>query len=121
MRDGRRKGALLPEGEDSPARLDRSSQFWQDFSLLLDKSYDLSGVKYFVISGDGAPWVKKGREYFSPSIYQLDRFHLKRVLTRMVGGKEAQEIYSFLISQDLQGVLNHLKRMQEEAFEEKRD
>ena len=52
-------------------------------------------------------------EYFSPSIYQLDRFHLKRAITRVLRGKEAQEVYSLLISHDLQGALNRLQKMQE--------
>ena len=114
---------LLGGGENQGREgegLSPSSTFWQDFSLLLDEHYSLSGVKYFVISGDGAPWVKEGTEYFSPSIYQLDRFHLKRAITRVLRGKEAQEIYSLLISQDLQGALNHLQKMQEEASKERK-
>jgi len=46
-----------------------------------------SGIKYFVIPGDGAPWVKERMEYFSPSIYQLDRFHLRRAITKVVREK----------------------------------
>jgi len=49
-------------------------------------------------------------EYFSPSIYQLDRFHLKRAITRVLRGKEAQEVYSLLISHDLQGALTIFKK-----------
>jgi hypothetical protein len=52
-------------------------------------------------------------EYFSPSIYQLDRFHLKRAITIVLRGKEAQEVYSLLISHDLQGALNRLQKRQE--------
>jgi len=60
-----------------------------------------------VISGGGAPWVKERMEYFSPSIYQLDRFHLKKAIHRTIKGKEAKEIYSLAISNDLEGVLKH--------------
>jgi len=114
------KGRYSLKGKKIYSGLAPSSTFWQDFSLLLDEHYSLSGVKYFVISGDGAPWVKEGAEYFSPSIYQLDRFHLKRAITKVLRGKGAQEVYSLLISHDLQGALNHLQKMQEEASKERK-
>ena len=59
-------------------------------------------------------------EYFFPSIYQLDRFHLKRAITMVLRGKEAQEVYSLLISHDLQGALNRLQKMQKEASQERK-
>jgi hypothetical protein len=38
------------------------------------------------VGGDGADWVKKGAEMFG-GVYQLDRFHLLRVLPK---GKDAE-------------------------------
>jgi hypothetical protein len=35
-------------------------------------------------------------------------------------GKEAQKVYSLLISPDLQGALNLLQRMQKEAFKKRK-
>ena len=63
-------------------------RFWEGFSLVLNKKYDLSGIGRVVVGGDGAPWVKEGAEILGGS-YQLDRFHLRRELLRALKGDVA--------------------------------
>ena len=61
-------------------------KFWDTFSLRLAKRYDLAQIGQIIVGGDGADWVKKGTEMFG-GVYQLDRFHLLRVLPK---GKDAE-------------------------------
>jgi len=56
-------------------------RFWEGFSLVLSKKYDLSQIDKVVVGGDGASWVKEGAELLG-GIYELDKFHLKRALHR---------------------------------------
>ena len=56
--------------------------FWQGFSLTLAKKYDLPKIDKLIVGGDGALWVKKGADIFG-GLYELDKFHLKRVLRRI--------------------------------------
>ena len=61
-------------------------KFWDTFSLRLAKRYDLAQIGQIIVGGDGADWVKKGAEMIG-GLYQLDRFHLLRVLPK---GKDAE-------------------------------
>ncbi len=37
-----------------------------------------------VINGDRASWIRAGVDYFPKAIYQVDRFHVKRDLRRLL-------------------------------------
>ena len=63
-------------------------RFWEGFSLVLNKKYDMAGIGRVVVGGDGAPWVKEGVEILG-GCYQLDRFHLRRELLRALKGDVA--------------------------------
>jgi hypothetical protein len=39
---------------------------------------DMSALEKVSIGGDGAEWVKAGKDYFSHATLQLDPFHLRR-------------------------------------------
>jgi len=56
-------------------------RFWEGFSLILAKKYDLSRIEHVIVGGDGADWVKQGAEFLGGS-YELDKFHLKKSLRR---------------------------------------
>ena len=69
-------------------------RFWEGFTLVLNKKYDMSVIERVVVGGDGASWVKEGAELLG-GCYQLDRFHLRRELLRALRGDvaTANEVY----------------------------
>jgi len=73
--------------------------FWEGFSLVLSKKYDLSGVRRVVVGGDGASWIKEGADVLGGH-YQLDRFHLRRELLRALKGNVsvANDVYQACIT-----------------------
>jgi hypothetical protein len=76
-------------------------RFWQGFSLILAKKYDLSRIDKVIVGGDGAPWVKVGAELFG-GLYELDRFHLRRTLYQgLCRDPLAGDIYGACIKGDI--------------------
>lgn len=63
-----------------------SEDFWDEASRHLYSRYKIDDEVMVVINGDRASWIKKGVEYFPRAIYQVDRFHLKRDLRRLLHG-----------------------------------
>ena len=55
--------------------------FWEGLYRELEGVYDLDHA-VVVINGDGADWIRKGKEYFPRAIYQYDRFHISREVSR---------------------------------------
>ena len=75
--------------------------FWEGFSLILAKKYDLSQIGKLIVGGDGASWVKDGAEFLG-GIYELDRFHLKRALHRgLANDSLVTEVYQACITGDI--------------------
>jgi hypothetical protein len=73
-------------------------RFWEGFSLVLSKKYDLSQIGKVVVGGDGASWVKEGAELLG-GIYELDKFHLKRALHRgLANDPLVAEVYQACIT-----------------------
>jgi len=56
---------------------------WEAFSRWLESEYDLSET-WVVINGDRASWIRQGVEWFPKALYQVDRFHLKRDVRRLL-------------------------------------
>lgn len=77
-------------------------RFWEGFSLVLAKKYDLAGVGRVVVGGDGAHWVKDGVGLLG-GCYQLDRFHLRRELLRALRGDvaTANRVYQACVAGDV--------------------
>jgi len=92
-------------------------RFWEGFSLTLAKKYDLSRVGRVIVGGDGAPWVKDGAELLG-GIYQLDRFHLKRVLNQTLDNGLALEVYQACIKGEIDKVDRLLIQAQQQATAE---
>ncbi len=57
---------------------------WQEATVKLGGTWDLSRVKEVHVGGDGAPWIRQGAELFKGE-YHLDPFHLRRRLTEALG------------------------------------
>ena len=77
-------------------------RFWEGFSLVLTRKYDLAGIGHIVLGGDGAHWVRDGASLLG-GCYQLDRFHLRRELLRALRGdvEVANHVYQACVRGDV--------------------
>lgn len=87
-------GRYRLKGKTPYMGLMNGDRFWDGFSLVLGRKYDLGSIKHIVVGGDGAGWVKHGAEAMG-GYYQLDRFHLRRELLRALKGdvETANRVY----------------------------
>lgn len=68
---------------------------WETVSTYIDEQYDTSSLKHVFLSGDCAPWIRKGEEWLYPCTPVLDGYHALKALRSLCGGKEKQ-IAAFL-------------------------
>jgi hypothetical protein len=64
------------------AGLRDGQSIWEEASAHFARTWDMSALEKVSIGGDGAEWVKAGKDYFSHATLQLDPFHLRRNITR---------------------------------------
>jgi hypothetical protein len=89
-----------------------SDEFWDASSRNLYSKYDIDEDTLVILNGDRAPWIRKGLEYFPNAMYQVDRFHVKRDIKRLlVYNKKAlkQGLTAFDRS-DVEGLVDALKQ-----------
>jgi len=60
-------------------------RFWERGSIIFHSRYDEEKVKCQLINGDGANWIKQGKEYFPKAHIYLDRFHRNKALKVALG------------------------------------
>ena len=53
-----------------------NGKLWEEVYEYISSRYDLEKVKKIYISGDGAPWIKEGLNYFKQAIFVMDEFHV---------------------------------------------
>ncbi|MCX5971230.1 MAG: UPF0236 family protein [Coprothermobacterota bacterium] len=95
-------------GKMATAGFRSGDSLWQDLVCRLDRRYDLPATRCTVLGGDGAPWIRQGLEYLTPGLYQLDRFHLKQAIDRVLPfSSAAHSLYRAAVAGDLQEV-DHL-------------
>ena len=63
----------------------RIDDLWEEVAAYLDEKYDMEFVKNVFILGDGARWIKTGKEWINKSINILDRFHLCKAVNSIAG------------------------------------
>ncbi len=90
---------------------DDSEEFWEEFSAELAGNYDLEGTQ-IVLNGDGARWIQeKAKEYFPNIIVQLDRYHIKRDISKAFGKKVAEKMYDVLEAGEKEAFLDTLESL----------
>jgi hypothetical protein len=72
------------------------SPFWEGASIAWARRWDPSSVREVIIGGDGAGWIRAGREAFPGAIWQLDSFHLARACGRAFGAEMGRQLYEAL-------------------------
>ena len=58
---------------------------WEEVMTYIENTYDTEYLEKVYISGDGASWIKTGKEWIIKSIYVLDEFHMKKAVNGIVG------------------------------------
>jgi len=93
-----------------------SKDFWERASRHLYSRYDIDENVMVVINGDRASWIRKGVEYFPKAIYQVDRFHIKRDLRKLLRGtKELKVSLDAVDRSDTETLISSLARARERA------
>jgi len=59
-----------------------SADLWLEVADYIDQNYIEENVEKIYLSGDGAYWIKEGKEWIKDSIYVLDRFHLSKYIKK---------------------------------------
>lgn len=92
-----------------------ADSFWEEFSSEISKEYDLSNTQV-VLNGDGASWIQEtAKDYFPGLIVQLDRFHIKKDVSRHFGYEIAEGLYKVLQEGEVQAFLDTLESLIWEA------
>jgi len=96
--------------------------FWEETTARVGERWDLGGVRGVIVGGDGAPWVKKGTEYFENAEYRLDKFHLRRALREALGHDPEgyEETRKAILGRDLNRVKECLKEAERRSTGSKR-
>jgi hypothetical protein len=96
-------------------------RFWEGFSLVLAKRYDLSEAGQIIVGSDGADWAREGAEYLGGK-FQLDRFHLLRALYRGLAPDEGLvgEVYRACVHSEVDKADRILSEVQSRARGEQR-
>lgn len=97
------------------AGFDHGGAIWDSFTAKLLETYHPEVLGKIIVGGDGATWIKSGADSFHGSLYQLDRFHLRRALLRATGNiGHASKAYKLAATGDVLGASAAL-----ESFAEK--
>lgn len=92
-----------------------ADSFWEEFSSEISKEYDLTNTQV-VLNGDGASWIQEtAKDYFPGLIVQLDRFHIKKDVSRHFGYEIAEGLYKVLQEGEVQAFLDTLELLIWEA------
>ncbi len=84
--------------------------FWLEVCDYIAAHYDLLSIKAIYLSGDGANWIRTGREYLPGAIFVLDKFHLSKYILRATAHAPVLKapIYKAIHRLDKQAVLTKL-------------
>lgn len=82
--------------------LNSESDFWGTTYERINELYDLEKVKNIHILGDGASWIKAGKDIMSTqntkADFSLDKFHLHQSLTRIEKDKEIRnKLFEYIV------------------------
>jgi hypothetical protein len=61
----------------------KPEDIWTEVATYIDEAYDLDKVSNTYIAGDGANWIKGGREIIKDSKYVLDHYHLSKYVKKI--------------------------------------
>lgn len=94
-----------------------SEAFWERGVITVANYYDTGELKRTVINGDGARWIKEGREHLAPAEFYLDPFHRNQALRRGLESSMVAEAQAAIDAEDLE----RLAQVLDQAVETARD
>ena len=71
------------------AGMEKSTGFHEKREACIRKKYNADEIGQRVLNGDGGSWIKE--PYDPETIFQLDRYHVYKEITRKISDKKAQE------------------------------
>lgn len=71
------------------AGMEKSSEFHEKREACIRKKYNADEIGQRILNGDGGGWIKE--PYDPEVIFQLDRYHVYKEITRRIRDKQAQE------------------------------
>ena len=71
------------------AGMEKSSEFHEKREACIRKKYNADEIGQRILNGDGGGWIKE--PYDPEVVFQLDRYHVYKEITRRIGDKQAQE------------------------------
>lgn len=57
-----------------------TQDLWEEVDRYIENHYDVDAIKKVYIHGDGALWIRSGRNFIPKSEFVLDRFHLHQYI-----------------------------------------
>ena len=83
-----------------------SDDLWIEVADYIDQAYDIDSIEKIYLSGDGAPWIRKGLDWIKGSIYVLDRYHLSKYVIRATAHMDYTTplMWGYINSRDKQSV-----------------
>ncbi len=84
--------------------------FWFEVCDYIASHYDLFYLEEIFISGDGASWIRTGKEVIPGNTFVLDRFHLAKYITAATAHVKGlkSKVYKQIEELNLPGVIDHL-------------
>ncbi len=76
-------------GKTMLAGMEKSNEFHEKREACIRKKYNADEIGQRVLNGDGGSWIKE--PYDPEVIFQLDRYHVYKEITRKISDKKAQE------------------------------
>ena len=67
-----------------------TESLWTEVLDYIERTYALDQIKRIYIAGDGAGWIKAGRNYLPKSISILDTYHRNKYVRKAAGGDDIQ-------------------------------
>jgi len=60
-----------------------NKKLWQEVTAYIESHYDADSIKKIYLNGDGAGWIKSGKDYLLNTTVVLDEFHIRKYLIKM--------------------------------------
>jgi len=94
-----------------------TEDLWVEAATWIDDNYEAEAIKRIYLHGDGAAWIKRGRNWLPKVKMVLDKYHLNRSIIEATGRQKERrgEIYSALREGDKKRFREIVHQMYETA------
>jgi len=62
---------------------DENKKLWKEVADYIESHYDTDAIKKIYLNGDGAGWIKSGKDHLSKAMIVTDEFHIQKYLMKM--------------------------------------